>query len=293
MGYVQIALAALLWATLGPVARVALSAGVDPLTLGFWRAALAGGLFGLHALVRGRIRVARRDWVPLAGFALAGVSVFYWSYFRAVELGGAALAAILLYTAPAWVALAAAAWLGERLTGRKAAALGLTLGGVVLVAAGGGDARVGGAAIAWGLVSGLSYAVYYLFGKHYFARYEAPTLFMYALPIGALSLAPAADFALPGPAAASAIALIAVVPTYGAYLLYSLGLRRIEATRAATVATLEPVLAAVAARIVWNERLGPWGTAGAFLVLAGVLVMTRAPDAPPPPHEGPAEVRPG
>jgi DME family drug/metabolite transporter len=292
MGYLFVALAALLWGSLGPVARAAFEAGVSPLELAFWRAGIAGVCFAAHAAARGRFRIARGDVAGLVLFALLGVTILYWSYLRAVELGGSALAAVLLYTAPAWVALGAALWLGERFTMRAFAALLLALAGVVLVAAGGGgETRVSAAAVAWGLVSGLAYAAYYLFGKRYFARYETPTLFLYALPIGALSLLPAVRFAPKGAAAWGAILFIAVVPTYLAYLLYAHGLRRVEATRAAMVATLEPVVAAAAAYAAWGERLGVAGTIGGALVLGGVLVATTGRGAPDPPHEGPAPAR--
>ena len=302
MGYAYIVAAALLWATIGPAARFALRAGITPLEIGLWRAAIAGLLFTLHAGARGRLRIERRDLPAVGAFALLGVTVFYWSYFRAVELGGAALAAILLYTAPAWVALAAALWLGERLTARKSVAVALTLAGIALVAFGSGSGVVGsraGAAtmrvpaLAWGLLSGLAYAGYYLFGKRYFGRYEASTLFAYALPVGAVLLLPAVRFAPKSAHEWLVLVFLAVVPTYGAYLLYSFGLARIEATRAATVATLEPVAAAALAYVVWGEALRGIGYAGAALVLAGVLVVAteREPrDALAPPHEGPAPV---
>jgi DME family drug/metabolite transporter len=279
MGTAYIALAALLWGTLGPVARLALADGVTPLELGFWRALVAGALFGAHALARGRARLARRDLPAVAAFALVGVALFYVSYFRAVRAGGAAVAAILLYTAPAWVALGSWAWLGERITRRTLAALALTLGGVALVSAGSGAAAgpaapLGGAALGWGLLAGLAYASYYLFGKRYFARYDPPTIYMYALLLGALAIAPAVTFAPKDGATWATLLFIAVVPTYLAYLVYGEGLRRVEATRAATVATLEPVVAATLALVVWDEALRAVGYAGAGLVLAGVLTGT-------------------
>jgi len=300
LGYAYIVAAALLWATIGPAARFALRAGITPLEISFWRAAIGGLLFLVHATARGRLRVERRDLPAVGGFALLGVTIFYWAYFRAVELGGAALAAILLYTAPAWVAIAATFWLGELLTARKALAVALTLAGIALVATGSGAGVRGTAsvaahvaALAWGLLAGLAYAGYYLFGKRYFARYEASTLFAYALPIGALLLLPAVHFA-PKPAEEwLVLVFLAVVPTYGAYLLYSFGLTRVEATRAATVATLEPVAAAVLAYVVWGEALRGLGYFGAALVLTGVLIVAteREPQvALEPPHEGPAPV---
>ena len=299
LGYVYIVGAALLWATIGPAARFALRAGISPLEIGFWRAAIAGLLFLLHAAARGRLRIARSDLPAVGAFALLGVTVFYWSYFRAVELGGAALAAILLYTAPAWVALAAALWLGERLTARKSVAVALTLAGIALVALGSGSGVSNSAgvatgrlaALAWGLLSGLAYAGYYLFGKRYFGRYDASTLFAYALPVGAMLLLPTVSFAPKSAHEWLVLVFLAVVPTYGAYLLYGFGLARIEATRAATVATLEPVAAAALAYVVWGEALRSTGYFGAVLVLSGVLVVAteREPrEAVAPPHEGPA-----
>jgi DME family drug/metabolite transporter len=53
----------------------------------------------------------------------------------------------------------------------------------------------------------------------------------------------------------------------------------VDATRAATVATVEPVVAAVAAYLAFGEVLAPLGYLGAAVVLAGVLVTAteRAP----------------
>jgi DME family drug/metabolite transporter len=278
-GYLLIALAALLWGTLGIASRLILQSGVEPLELSFWRATIGGSLFALQALRIGKVRVDRGDYSALAGFAVIGVSLFYLSYLLAVRAGGAALAAILLYTAPAWVAVASALWLHEPMTRRKLVALTLTLLGVALVAVGtrGGAAgiHVGTTALIWGLVSGLAYASYYLFGKRYFTRYHTATLFMYALPLGALLLLPGVHFAPKSAATWGWIAFVGVVPTFLALQVYSAGLRLVSATNAVTVATLEPVVAAVLAYLVWGEALGLLGYLGAALVLTGVLVMAR------------------
>ena len=286
LGYCFIALAAALWGSLGVISRSVLAAGVDPLELSVWRATIAGALFAVHAIARGRVRVARRDYPVLGVFAVVGVSLFYLSYLFAVRTGGEALAAILLYTAPAWVAVASALWLHEPMTRRKLAALATTLIGVACVALGAGGSagdaglHIGPAAIGWGLLSGLAYATYYLFGKRYFVRYEAATLFMYVQPLGALLLLPLVHFVDKSAATWGWILFLGVVPTYVALQLYEAGLRRVEATRAVTVATLEPVIAAGLAYAVWGEALRPLGYAGAALVLAGVLAMSTTPAEP-------------
>jgi DME family drug/metabolite transporter len=97
---------------------------------------------------------------------------------------------------------------------------------------------------------------------------------MYALPLGALLLLPLVRFAPKGAATWGWILFVAVVPTWVALQVYGAGLKRLEATRAVTVATLEPVVAAVLAFAVWGELLSPLAYLGGALVLSGVLVTT-------------------
>lgn len=274
LGHLYVLGAGVLWGLLGPASRFALREGVSPLEVAFWRAAIAALLFVVHATARRRVRVAPRDLPAVAAFGVVGIALLYWAYFRTVEAGGAALASVLLYTAPVWVALLAVLFLHERLGRRRLAALALTVAGVTGIAlASGGRVRITPAAVFWGLLSGWTYALYYLLGKRYFARYEPATFFMYALPVGAAVILPFVRFAPKTPAAWAALAFCAAVPTYGSYLLYGAGLRRIEATRAATVATIEPVVATVAAYFLWGERWSPSGYLYATLVLAGVVLV--------------------
>lgn len=288
MGYLFVAIAAVLWGLLGPVTRIALREGMGAVEVAFWRALLAAGIFAVHAVAIRRVRLERRDLPSVVAFGVLGVAGLLACYSRAVETGGAALAAILLYTAPVWVAILSALFLGERMTGRKLLALAVATLGVAGIAAssGGGGIRLTPAALGWGLASGLAYALYYLFGKRYFDRYPTPTLFIYALPVGAAAMLPAVDFSHKTPEAWGSLVFLAAVSTYLAYLFYSAGLRRVEATRAATVATVEPVVAAVAAFAMWGERLSAVGYACAAVVLLGVLIMATD-DAGKPPAEPP------
>ncbi len=282
IGYLYMLTAAFLWGLIGPVSRLAFAHGLTPLEVAFWRAVFGGFLFGAHAFLIGRIRVAWRDLPIMLGFGPIGVALFYSSFQLAVQAGGGAMAAVLLYTAPAWVALLSWIFLREPMGAHKLAALLLTLLGVAGVSLQGGEVRIHLAGIMWGLVSGFTYALYYLFGKIYLQRYETPTLFAYAMPAGALSLLPLISFHRPEPAAWGAIAFLTICSTYLAYLIYYAGLRRLEATRAAVVATLEPVVATVASYLIWGERFGPLGYLGAALVILGVVWMVQAPTARAP-----------
>ena len=272
-GYLYIMAAAVLWGILGPFSRLAFSQGLQPMEVAFWRAMLAWALFGTHALVTRAYRMAPRDLPLVALFAITGVTLFYGTYQLAIRDGGAALASVLLYTAPAWVTLIARVAFGERLTRAKIAALGLTLAGVVCVAGGGGSVRITAPALLFGLAAGLCYSLYYIFGKYFTVRYSSPNLFLYLLPIGAATLFPWVEFSAKSPAAWGALIAIAALSTYGAYFCYYVGVRYLEASRAAITATLEPVVAAVVAFFWWGEAFGVTGYVGSALILGAVALM--------------------
>jgi drug/metabolite transporter (DMT)-like permease len=274
--YLLIASAAVLWGLLGVLSKGVLEAGVSPLEVAFWRAVLAGGLFLLHAALTRQLRLARRDLPLFIGFAIVGVTTFYASFVLAVATGGVSLATVLLYAAPAFVVVAAWLLLGEPLTGQKLALVVLATLGIALVAQGGGQGiTVTPASLGWGLLAGLCYASYYIFGKWVLGRYTPVAIYAVVLPIGALGLWPLVTFSPKSPAVWGLLLALALLSTYLAYLLYYTGLRHTEASRAVLIATIEPVVAAGLAAALFGERLGWWGLAGAILVVsASVLANT-------------------
>jgi drug/metabolite transporter, DME family len=277
-GYLFVLMAAACWGAIGPVSKLAFAHGMAPLEVAFWRAVLGWALFAVHAAASGKVRVKRDDLVPVLGFGVWGVTIFYGSYQLAVQSGGVALASVLLYTAPAWVALMARMFLSEPMSAGKLISISLTMLGVAGVAIGGeaGAAVVfNPLGIACGLVAGFTYALYYIVGKRFLSAYSTPTIFLYALPVGALGLVPFIDLQWPAWQAFGAVAFLALFSTYGAYSFYYAGLRNMEASRAAVVATLEPVIAGLLAYLWWDERLAFWGYAGGCLVLLGVLVLLK------------------
>jgi len=274
--YFLIASAAVLWGLLGVLSKGVLEAGVSPLEIAFWRAVLAGGLFLLHAALSRQLRLARRDLPLFIGFALVGVTTFYAAFVLAVAAGGVSLATVLLYAAPAFVVLAAWLLLGEPLTGQKLALVGLATLGITLVAQGGGQGiTVTPASLGWGLLAGLCYASYYIFGKWVLGRYTPVAIYAVVLPIGALGLWPLVTFSHKSSTVWGLLLAIAFLSTYLAYLLYYTGLQHTEASRGVLIATIEPVVAAGLAALLFGERLGWWGLAGAMLVVsASVLANT-------------------
>lgn len=278
-GIVSVLSAAILWALIGLFTPALLDLGLSAVEIAFWRALGGGVCFAIHGAFAGAVRPASaRDAGELVLFGLVSVGVFYVALARAVELGGVSLAWILLYTAPGWVAIAAVAVLREHVDRVRAALVGATITGVALVAVGGGQGvTVTAGSVGWGLLSGLSYASWYIGGKRLLPRYGPITISMWTLFAGALELLPLAG--LRGhPVRAWLLLLgLAVIATYLPVLLYYSGLRTVEASRAAIVATVEPVAALIIAATAGTERLSARAAAGALVVLGAAALAALRP----------------
>ena len=274
MGYFAIFGAAVLWGLIGPVSKLAFQGGAAPMEVAFFRALFAWIFFSLQALCQGNMRFSWRDLVFFVPFGLVGVTVFYASYQLAIERCGAALASVLLYTAPIWV-VALSPWvLGERITFAKAAALALAISGVFLVS-GEKEIALNPLGLLFGLVSGFSYALYYLIGKRFLVGYPTSYTFSYALLVGSLGLLPFLRVHEKTGLAWGAIVFLAFFSTYIAYSLYFAGLRRLPASRAAIIATLEPVVAALVAHLWWKESFSGLAALGSGLILVAAILGSQ------------------
>ena len=278
-GPALVAAAAVLWGSLGVAGRAAFAAGVQPLEAAFYRAAIAFAVL-LALTVRTdpggwRVRVAD---VPL--FAVYGVvsfAAFFFVYLYAIRETSVATAAILLYTAPAFVVLLSAVVFRERLTARKGLAVVTAFAGCALVVSGGDltALRVPLPGALAGLAAGLTYALYSIFGKIALSRYPPLPALICALGFGTLTLGAAAlvtgqvTVGHP-PQAWAALAYLAVAATAAPQWLYLSGLRRLEAGRASLIATIEPVVAAALGVLVLREPLQAAQLAGGLLVLSAV-----------------------
>ena len=277
-GYGFIIAAASCWAFIGIFSSIAFAQGLEPMEVAFWRALIAWFCFAAQALILGQTRLERRD-IPLLGFfGVFGIFLFYVSYQYAVKTGGAALAAVLLYTAPAWVVVCSFFIFRERLSGYKVLAVILVVAGVYLISrSGGGNAgrdasSLGLLAIGSGLIAGLCYSLYYTVGKYFSGRYSSANLFLYVLPIGIVCIVPFVDFAPKNAVAWGALIAVSIVSTYLANCFYYQGVKYLEAGRASIVATIEPVVATAAAYVILGESLSLLGYLGAAVIITAVII---------------------
>lgn len=275
-GYFFALLAATCWSLIGIFSRVPIASGITPLEVAFWRA-LSGGLcFLTHGLISGAWRASPRDALVFILFGVCNLGIFFIVYGIAIERGGAALGAVLLYTAPMWVVIFARIFFREQLTPFKIAALLGASAGVSLLSLSGGGLPDGGDiwGVVCGLLAGFLYGLHFLFGKIYFQRVSPITIYMYGLLAGSLAMLPVVEFApARGPGDWAALCGLGLICTYTGYQFYCAGLKRLEAGRMAVICNLEPVLAIVLAMLLWDERFSALGGFGIILVLGGVVLV--------------------
>ncbi len=276
-GYGLAVAAAVLWSVIGPLSRACFAAGIYPEEVAFWRLALGGLCFLLHASLRGECRTNWHDASCFVLFAIFGVASFFLSLQVAIERSGAALAIILMNTAPAWVAVFSRLLFKDRISRGQLQALVLAMAGAALVCLSGGS--LGGQTsllgLACGLISGVTYALQYPFFVWWKDRYSTAMLFAAIFLPAAAVLWPCTHFA-EGKTMSAWLFLIALgtLTTYGAYFTYGLSLRLISPVRAAIISNLEPVLGTFLAWFFWQEKFLPIGWAGCGLVLLAVVLLT-------------------
>ena len=281
-GVLAVVGAATLWGTLGLFAKILYAEGVSFESLVAVRASVGWAAVLLFVLATGGVkslRVSGRDLASLIPLGLVGIGFFYLLYFYTIRESTVGTAAILLYSSPAFVVVLARLFLKESLNAAKVLALAMTIGGVLLVAGAYAPANleVTPKVLLTGLLSGLTYGLYSIFGRPVAGRLSPSVILSYALLFGAILLVVAAipTFGtLAGlPAGSYALLLmLAVVHTTLGFALYTFGLGRLGAGRAAIVATVEPVVAGALGTVLLEEDLTFPKVVGALLVISGAAL---------------------
>jgi len=283
IGYLCALGAGATWGTTGPLST-GLYSLMPATSIGFWRV-----LIGTVALViwgvlfrRDLFRADRRAWllVGLGGGAM--VALFEIAYQFAIGGVGVAGAAALLYTAPVIVAVLARVILKEALTPTRIALAILVMIGVALTVTGGSNAGAEAArmgvtvGVAGGLLSALSYALTSLMGRYAAPRYGAvKVLFLEAVGGVLLIWIGLAIWGRPPTVPPSAAAWrglfgLAAGSVIAANILFFGAMKRIEAAPASVAATIEPVVGAVLALLLFGQRLTGLGWIGLLMVVSGV-----------------------
>lgn len=282
-GPLLIILAGCFWGSMGIFVRRLDSFGFTPAQIVSLRVTLAALIFCLILLIKDRrgFRISLRDIPLFLGLGFGSILFFTVCYFTAIMLMPLSAAAILLYTSPIWIMLMSLIFFREKMNKTKIIALLLAFAGCVLVSGLSGE-KIPLKGLLIGLGAGLGYGLYSILGTVALRRYSPYTVTAYTF-----LLAAAGSFAISRPgdmlqkvtAAQNPVSLLlfclltATVTAVIPFLLYTLGLRTVAASKAGILATVEPLVAALVGILVFKEKLTVLSGAGIILILTAVVIL--------------------
>ncbi len=273
-GLLAVLAAATLWSTGGLFIKWV---SLDALGLTMWRSLLAGATIWLVArpAIRWPWRTSRLTWGIAVSYALTLVM-----FVAATKLTTAANAIFLQYTAPLYLLVTGAFFLGERATRLDFATVAVAFGGMGLFFIGRieTDALTGNVLAA---LSGVSLAAMFTLlrapsctpGTRPEAIMLGNILLVAGLLVVNLGRGSSAPFT-PDPGDVFGLVFLGVVQIGFAYLLFGFGVARVQALEASLIGMLEPVLNPVWVFFFLGETPGWWAVLGGAIIVAAVSART-------------------
>ena len=281
-GLVAVHAAVLMWGFGGLFGKwIALS----PWMIVFGRLLFATPVLGLAIFLSGR-RFTLPDTKTGALIMCNGaVLAIHWTaFFHAVQVSTVAVALFGYVSAPVFAVFMEPFAFREPFSRRSLWAAALIVAGMALIVPRWewADATVQG--LAWGMVSGFTFAVLTLLNRFLVRRLDSFALAFYLDGSALIVLSPLALYTwqMPGSGELILIVLQGIVFTAISHTLFIWGLRTVKAQVAAIIGSLEPIYGIVLAAWLLGE-IPTWRTgAGGVLILAAVIWISLAKAQPSP-----------
>lgn len=287
-GYLMVFMTGVLWGTIGLFSTILSNLGMESSPVAFYRLLSASILLVPVLVFKGRgfslFKISKRGLLSCVLIGFISQAFYNLFYMKAIELGGMATAAVLLYSAPVFVALMSRIFFKEPLGMNKIIAIGINIAGCILTATGGdfSSVNLGGFAIMMGILAGFTYGTLPVFSRFGADEENSYTSSFYGLAFGALFL-----FFIVRPYNGMGtefnwqivLALIGfgIVPSALAYIIYFGGLSKIKETSVVPVlASVETVAAAIIGLLVFGQSLILAKTAGVALVFISIIIMNMS-----------------
>lgn len=256
---------------------------VTPGALSLGRLAVAALALSVLLARSRRSRMTRNEIWLLLVCGIAWFGIYNIALNDSERRIDAATAAMLVQVGPIVVALLAALFLGERLTGWLLAGIAVAFAGVVVIGVamqGDGGSDVTGVLLA--LLAAVTYAIGVVTQKVLLRRLSGLEVVCYACWIGVAVCLPWAgdlvDVVRVGDGADLAwIGYLGLFPTALAFSLWAFALRYTDAGKQAITTFLVPAITALMAWVVLDEVPPALAFAGGALCVVGVLVTRRKP----------------
>ena len=277
-----IILAGVLWGSMGIFVRRLNAYGLDSMDIIALRAGVTAVTMFLYMIIfkKEYLKIHFKDLWCFIGTGVCSIAFFNFCYFKAITLTSLSVAAVLLYTAPAIVMVLSYFLFKEKFTRTKLISLAMTFAGCVLVTGIFTDGgRINGAGILCGMGAGLGYALYSIFSRYAIERgYNSLTITFYTFFIARISTGFFADMGEIAHVVSSSVGMAVFCIAFGVlctvvpYLAYTVGLKYVDNSKAAIIASVEPVTATLLGVFFFRESISVPGILGVLLVLGALVI---------------------
>ncbi|MDH4400539.1 MAG: DMT family transporter [Burkholderiaceae bacterium] len=253
----------------------------DPAFITWGRAAfavLALGLFGRLLLTQPHLSVLGHGrWMALLGSG--AILALHWvTFFISVKVGGIAIATLGFASFPAFITLIEWGLLREKVTRAEWVRLWLVSLGLLLITPSFELSNLGTEGLLWGLLSGASFGVLAVLNRRYLTEVNAfavaglqnAVVFLVMSPwvLGSLGHISLTNWLW--------VAVLGVLCTGLAHLLFVSSLRHLPARSAGLVVALEPIYAIAFAWWFFSQEPSPRTLLGAAVIILTILSASLA-----------------
>lgn len=280
LGLLLVIISAAGFGFLGIFAKYAFAAGVNVITLSTLRFSVAAIAMWLVLLIkRENPLVTGKQLLALICLGVLGYAVMSSLYFSAVELIPASLVAILMYTYPVLVTVLSS-WINrEPVTGRKILSLLISFTGLLLVV-GVVFRGLNGLGVFFASINALVYSFFIVLSNKLVGKISPLVVTTYIISAAAAALACVGFFTRSLALAVSsggwlAVSGVAFFSTVTAILTFFQGMKIIGPSRASIISTLEPVVATLAAFLLFAEKMTWVQVLGGLMVIGAVILVQK------------------
>ena len=285
--WVLILAAGILWGSMGIFVDILTGLGFTELQSAAIRICSAAVMYVVFLALKDKklLKIKLRDFPVFFGLGVLSILAMTCTYFLAIKQTSYSVAAILLYTAPVIVSVLSAIFFKERFGISKISALVIAFVGCVLVSGFSTGDGIKPMGIVFGLLSGLAYALYSIFGKFALEKYQPYTVSAYAFVFAAVGSLFVCD--IPGlvkhiPEITSiwtlvlGAVLVGLISAFLPFLLYTLGLSKTEPGKAAIIASVEPLAATVCGFFFKNQTPSVGAVLGIACILGAIVIINMS-----------------
>lgn len=281
-GYVFIAIAGLLWATLGLFGKFLMGNGLTSEQVAFTRLFFGFIVLGVYSSIRTPqiLKISKKGIIYSVIIGIICQAMFNLCYFKAIDIAGVSIAAVLLYTSPLFLAIFSKICYKENITRSKLFSLILCFIGAIMAVTGGrlDFQGLNAFGLLLGVLSAIAYALMPTISKNALKEFSSSTILVYSFLFGAIFMIPssrpweilnyAKDLDV-----LSCMLMLGIVPAALAYIFYAAGISKgVELSVAGVVASVELVGSVIIGCTILGESFSLGKLFGVMLMLISAVV---------------------